>query len=277
MTDLIAAAEAISRIPGIDPATTSYRSIGGGLSNRSWLVQTKDRKLVLRLDGPHTGTLGLNRPTELAILEQAAKRDIAPEVVFADPEAGVLVYEYLSGRCWTRADLEKKENLQSLARLLREVHALPRSDVAFDAAGAAERYLAVIRPDAELYSFGVRCREIVASIPPPSDSACCHNDVVAANVLEMHDLRLLDWEYACDNDPLFDLASLIGYHDLSEAQAELLLDACAGAVNPELRSRLQLQLRLYDAIQWLWLAVLHHLSRHQSQRARLDELARRIR
>ncbi|HEX2140641.1 MAG TPA: choline/ethanolamine kinase family protein [Woeseiaceae bacterium] len=276
MSDLFSAAEAISRIPGIEPAKARYRLLGGGRSNRSWLVEAEERKLVLRLDGPRAKELGLDRRRERAILARAGGQGVAPEVVFADADAGILVYEYLEGRCWTRADLEDGSNLEKLAALLRRVHALPRSGVPFDAAGAAARYVALIRGNEALLSFGQRCREIAEAVPVPARVACCHNDVVAANVVATPELRLLDWEYACDNEPLFDLASVIGYHDLDEPQKTSLLRAYAGSEDAERRALLNEQLRLFDALQWLWLAVREAADPRESQRARLAELARRI-
>lgn len=274
MTDPLSAAAAIARIPGIEPAKARYRPLGGGRSNRSWLVETEDRKLVLRLDGPQARALGLDRHTELAILERASDQGISPEVVYADAAAGILVYEYLPGRCWTRADLESDANLEALAALFRRVHALPRSSVRFDAAGAAARYAELIRGDAALSRVALRCREIVESIPAPTGIVCCHNDVVAANVVATPALRLLDWEYACDNEPLFDLASVIGYHDLAPGKKGTLLRAYAGDL--ALREQLEEQLRLFDALQWLWLAVRQAAMPHAAQRVRLEELACRI-
>ena len=273
MTDPVSAAAAIARIPGVEPAKARYRSLGGGRSNRSWLVETEDRKLVLRLDGPQARVFGLDRHTELAILGRASGQALAPQVVYADAAAGILVYEYLPGRCWTRADLESDASLEALAALLRRVHALPPSGVRFDAAGAAARYLERIRGDESLFAIGQRCREIVASAPAPTGTACCHNDVVAANVIATPALRLLDWEYACDNEPLFDLASLIGYHDLAPRQKGTLLRAYAGDL--ALREQLEEQLRLFDALQWLWLAARQAAMPHAAHRERLEQLARR--
>ena len=270
MSNPLSAAAAIARIPGIEPAKARYRALGGGQSNRSWLIETEDRKLVLRLDGPRTAALGLDRHIELKVLRQAAGRGIAPEVVYAEPQAGILVSEYLPGRCWTRADLESDANLEALAALFRRVHALPPSGVPFDAAGAAARYLELIRTDDALASTGQRCLQMVESIPLPAETACCHNDVVAANVVAAPALRLLDWEYACDNDPLFDLASVIGYHDLDARRQRILLRAYAG--DQALEERLEQQLRLFDALQWLWLAAVAG----RTDRARLGEVASRM-
>lgn len=275
MTDPLSAAAAIARIPGVEPAKARYRALGQGFSNRSWLVEAGARKLVLRLDTPHAAALGLDRRTELAVLREAGKAGLAPEIVFAELEAGLLVYEYLPGRSWTAGDLDRAGKLEALAALLGHVHALPRSGVAFDAVGAAERYVRILH-GGELAGFARRCRDIVAGSPPPEERACCHNDVVAGNVLETPDLRLIDWEYACDNEPLFDLACCIAYHDLDDGQGDVLLSAYAGAHMPEAGQRLSIQLRLFDALQWLWLAVRETSMPSDANRDRLKQLAARI-
>jgi thiamine kinase-like enzyme len=157
------------------------------------------------------------------------------------------------------------------------VHALPKSGVSYNASAWAERYIALLGQNAELAPFAMRCKEIVDGIPVCPDTRCCHNDVVAANVLASPRLCLLDWEYAGDNDPYFDLASLIGYHDLGERQVKTLLSAYGGAADPGKRERLGLCLRLFDALQWLWLALRHTLRVEGNQKERLRQLAERIR
>jgi thiamine kinase-like enzyme len=268
--------EALLRIPGWDGGFDADE-IDGGLTNRSFVVRSTNREFILRLDAEHTETFGLDRSIELKVLREAAKADIAPEVHFADPDAGILLYEYLPGPVWDRSSLDDAHNLELLAGLLRSVHALPASGAALDAGAAAGRYAATAFVNADLRRFATHCIGIVGAIPVSSALACCHNDVVAANVVGTSQLKLLDWEYACDNDPFFDLASLIAYHDLGSTHAGRLLDSYTGARDPEAKERLELQLRLYDAIQWLWLAARYVIDPNAGHRARLDQLRQRVR
>lgn len=275
MSRLIAPEEALTRIPGWG-GRYACREIGGGLTNRSYLVSATTGEFVLRLDAEHTKTFGLNRRAELKILREASKADIAPEVVFADPDAGILLYEYLPGPVWERSSLDDPQNLRSLAGLLRAVHALPASGETLDAAAAASRYASTAAKHPSLGPFVARCLSIVADIPAPTQRCCCHNDAVASNIIGTSQLKLLDWEYACDNEPLFDLASLIGYHDLDGKQSNRLLHAYTGGPDPATRERLEEQLRLYDAVQWLWLAARQVIAPSRRQCKRLHELQRRV-
>jgi thiamine kinase len=273
---LIAPEDALSRIPGWD-SEAAVNEISGGLTNRSFVVRSSDGVFILRLDAGHTKTFGLDRSIELKVLREAAKADIAPEVHFADPDAGILLYEYLPGPVWDRASLDDAHNLELLAALLRGVHSLPASGAELDAETAAGRYAAMASRNPHLRPFVTHCVGIVRAIPTSLSLACCHNDVVAANIVGTSQLKLLDWEYACDNDPYFDLASLIAYHDLGSKRAGRLLDSYTGARDPEAQERLELQLRLYDAIQWLWLAARYVIDPNIDHRARLEQLRQRVR
>ena len=88
---------------------------------------------------------------------------------------------------------------------------------------------------------------------------------------------MIDWEFSCDHDPLFDLASAIGFHNLDDERAGVLLSAYLGGSDPAAVERLSEQVRVYDAIQWLWLATRHLVFPRRWQARRLEELQQRIR
>ncbi|MDH4047025.1 MAG: phosphotransferase family protein [Gammaproteobacteria bacterium] len=277
MSHSTTAIEAISAIPGWRADDVFIEELKGGLTNRSFMVIRGADTFVLRLDAAHTAAFMLDRRRETAILRSAAQAGLAPEVVFADPEAGILLCAFLPGQVWSVNDLGDTANIESLCELLRKVHALPVSGNRFDASSAARRYAEKLQLRQELHSFALHCVDIVGSLPVAESMHCCHNDLIAQNIIATPELKLLDWEYACDNDPFFDLASLIGFHNLDQAAAERLLSAYTGGASAETRERLECQVRLYDAIQWLWLANRHLLSRNRQQAVRLENLQQRIR
>ncbi len=277
MSSTISPAEALSRIPGWDGNATIRRELKGGLTNRSYLVERGDESFVLRLDAAHTSAFNLGRLGEIEILKQAAAAGLAPALVFADTDSGILLSRYIPGQAWDASDLDDDRKLEALAALLHRVHDLPASGIPFDPNGVAKRYVDNLKMHHGLYALALRCEEIIADIPMSEKIRCCHNDVVAANIIADPALKLLDWEYACDNDPMFDLASLIGFHNLEDDRQSVLLNAYAGGYDSVLNERLGTQIRLYDAIQWLWLANRQIVTRSSAQAARLEELQQRIR
>jgi len=276
MSNTISPADALTRVPDWDGKVASWRELKGGLTNRSYLVEKGSDSFVLRLDAAHTNVFNLDRISEMDIVAQAAAAGLAPELVFADVDSGILLYRYIPGQVWEVAELDDDRNLEALADLLRRVHDLPLSGIRFDPIAVADRYTRNLESRPGLHDFACRCEEIIAGMPVCAEFRCCHNDVVASNVIADPDLKLLDWEYACDNDPLFDLASLIGFHNLDSDRQAVLLNAYAGGKDSGLAERLEIQVRLYDAIQWLWLANRQMITQNTAQAARLEELQQRI-
>lgn len=281
-------------VPGWDPGKAVIEELKGGLTNRVYHVRSNGQECVLRLAAPghpvlrgistsvykpedESGTFDLDRSCEMAILETAGNAGIAPAILYSNEDAGILVTEYLHGSVWQESDLESGENIESLAALLRRVHALPSCCSPLDLTGIAKKYREHLKGRHGLHAFASVCVEIIKERPENEIATCCHNDIVAENVIESRGLHLIDWEYACDNDPMFDLASAIGFHNFDEDRQHLLLSAYAGGATAEMKERLAEQVRVFDAIQWLWLANRHLVSPNRKQARRLEELQQRIR
>ena len=268
--------QALKLIPGFSRSPCRHEILLGGLTNRSFRVESADGTFVLRLDDEHTAGLGLSRDAELKARAAAFEEGLAARVVFADVRQGILLSEYIVGDVWTAEHLKKPENLVVVAELIGAVHALPMLGQRFDANRAAQRYVDNLIDRPGLHRFAESCQQIIRLIPAVEYFRCCHNDVTAGNIVEGEGLTLLDWEYALDNDPMFDLAAVIGYHDLDSAQSEILLDAYTGGSNLRQREHLRNQIRLFDAIQWLWTATRQRLRQDSSLEARMEQLQQRL-
>lgn len=263
-------------VPGWDPDNVAIQALEGGLTNRSYRVRFRNSDYVLRLEGIQRQPFQFDRSLEERVMATAEAAGIGPSMSFSDPVAGVLLREFLPGRAWRQADLEITENLEALADLLRCCHELPLTGVSMRLSDHATIYKDVLRLESELHSFALKCIDIVDNAGICDDRVCAHNDIVAANVIDHGNLKLIDWEYACDNDPMFDLASAIGYHNLDVSQADILLNAYLGGGDAAWRERLDAQIRVYDAIHWLWLAARYRESPTHEQVQRLELLRLRL-
>ena len=268
--------QAINRVPGWAAADTVVEKQLAGLTNRSFRIRRGSERYVLRLDAEHTPLIGIDREAELTALRKAADAGLGPEVVFAEPGAGILVTRFLAGMPLRITDLQNDDTLAAIADLLRRVHRLSPEGPSFDAVGAARRYSEVLRDDGGLRATADLCVSIVADAERPAELAFCHNDVVAENLIADDSLRLIDWEYAGCNDPAFDLATLIAYHDLSEHSATSLISAYSGGTDAPLFGRVRELSRVCDALHWLWLAVRESVDPEAGQARRLRRLRERI-
>jgi thiamine kinase-like enzyme len=280
-----AARKALERVlAGRAPAQRAQLSpLEGGTQRRSWLVTYTDgRRAVLRVPMTHSNAL-LDVVTEARAMDAAAAAGIAPAVLAADADSGVLLTEFHAGARWTTADVHRAANVERLAAVLRTLHALPTELPTFAAERIASRYLAelpreVREPRAarwsdELMTLARRYDERYAP------TAFCHNDLVAANVLDDGALALVDFEYAVRATPLLDLANVAAMNAFDSKEQRTLLELYrrSAASDSEL-AELAWLVRMVRLMSWFW-AVLGHANANESSlyAPYLTELGKRLR
>ena len=243
MSDPVAAA--LAQIPGWESAT--YSEILGSITNRCWLVEVDSRKAVLKIDAAPRDEPFNTRPAEALVQGRAVEHGIANSVIFVSDT--ILLTEYVDATVWSEGCLLIDENLEKLGAAMRKLHAMPLTGRTFDSISAARGYAQQIDGNA------AKVRECLAKIeamPLPQNLCCCHNDMVAANIIYSPDVRFLDWEYACDNDPFFDIATVVAHHELEEERASYLLNAYFVGEGERWRGQLDRMTEFYDALFWLW-------------------------
>lgn len=257
--------DVLADIPGWEGA--SCTELTGGRTNKVWRVEQGERAGVLKIDKGARALPFNTRCDEASVQNVAAKAGLAPNVILASD--GLYFTEFVEGTVWGRTCLEKEDNLELLATALKRVHSLPLTGRSFDATIAAKRYVEKITVlDPHVIE---RCTAIISNMRLPQNLCCCHNDLVAENIITTPALMFLDWEYACDNDPFFDLATIVEHHELSDSQAALLLDAYFDGDGLRWRRNLEKYRMLYLALLCLWMA-----SQPEVDSAELDNVVERL-
>jgi thiamine kinase-like enzyme len=225
---LAAAIDALRPVLG-EPESEPVR-LEGGITNRNYRLRWGGRDCVLRLPGKETALLGIDRATERDATRAA--RGIAPDVIAFEPRLECLVTSFIDGRPVGAEEL-RGPLLAEVAAALRTIHAGPRLVYAFSPWQRIARYRATaVRRRTPLPAGFEEVAGAAARISAalgPRATAPCHNDLLTANF--MHDgerVRLLDWEYAGQGDPFFDLANLASNNEFDETCEERLLQAYFG-------------------------------------------------
>ncbi len=265
MTVTLSPEAVIAAIPGWEGATVS--ELQGGLTNKAWKIDAGERAGVLKIDHGRRGAPFNTRTAEAQVQTVAAKAGLAAKVILAD--TGVYFAEYVAGTVWTRASFDETGNLELIAAALKRLHALPLTGRAVDARVAAKRYVEKISGLES--SVMEKCTSVISSMRLPHNLCCCHNDLVAENIIATPGLMFLDWEYACDNDPFFDLATVVEHHELDDGQVTRLLNAYLVGDGQRWRKHLEKQRKLYLALLCLWMA-----SRPDSDPVELKHVAKRL-
>jgi len=236
-------------------AAVVVRPLDGGLGGRSYLAAAGGRRWVVRLSA-ETRPGALSLPVEARVTEQAAALGIAPRVVAAEERTGALITEYLAGaRSMTRQALASPQNAPRIARLLRRLHGLEHPLREFDPEAYAAAYTrgldgALGAPDRlridELYALA---RAYRARYP---SEVLCHNDLVASNVLDDGDLKLIDFEYAVTAAPMLDLAGIAALNDFDDDGWGLAQAYYEPTRVPFSREELRKVVRLVRLIAYFW-------------------------
>ena len=171
---------------------TTY--LDGGYANDNYRFEYGGERFVIRI----VRESATPRDAEMRYLQLP----VAPDVVAMDRGRGDLITRWIDGTLLAEIPAEPSE----MAMYLRELHnAVPRGIRRYDAVEVVRDYLRA----APVPAVAARAlRRLEWSI---AETAGCHNDLNPWNVIRSGaSWRTLDWEFAGDNDPLFDLVGL-GY------------------------------------------------------------------
>jgi len=264
--DVLARLGAVRAFAGRD---WQARPLTGGLTNQNYTVtvpavpaEAGVQTFVARLAAPTGDLLAIDRHAEYACSLAAARSGIAPQVVEYVPQAGVLVIEWVEGRTCTPEHLTRPDVLARVASSLRRLHGGERFGKDFDMFQIQRDYLDVVQRNGyrlparylEFMPTAERIRAALAVRPEPT--VPCHNDLLAANLIDDGEqVWLIDYEYAGNNDPCFELGNLWSESTLPEPLLKRLVGLYFGEPLHHKVARARL-LGLMSKYGWtLWAAI----------------------
>jgi thiamine kinase-like enzyme len=261
-----ALARVIPHLPLPPGGAPLVRARLGGLTNANYLVEAAGERFVLRLPGAGTADY-IDRAAEAHAARAAAAVGVSPEVVFSDPAEGVLLCRFVEqGATMSAAGFRDGGSIRRAAAALRRVHreAAPFA-TRFEVFAMIDAYLAVLarRNAPDLTGYGAaqakaeQVRAVLAARPGPL--APCHCDPLVENFIDTGTaMFVVDWEYAGNNDPMWDLGDLAIEAGFDADQEAALLDAYfAGAVSPADHGRMVLYKAMADLLWTLWGLIQH--------------------
>ena len=185
----------------------------GGMTNNNYLVETTDRKFIVKFFGKGTEKL-INRIAEKNNLEKLRDLELDVENYIFDIKEGIKVNEYIENATTFDAHYIKTKN-KEVAEILRKVHGSGKElEGEFKIFDEIKKYEDLIQGEIK-YAYYDKIRDKVFELQSHLekigiDRKSCHIDLVPENFIEDENGRvyLIDWEYSAMNDPMWDLAAL---------------------------------------------------------------------
>jgi thiamine kinase-like enzyme len=254
---------------GLAPGTVPLiRARLGGLTNENYLIEAAGERLVLRLPGAGTADY-IDRAAEEQAARATAAVGVNAEVVLFDPTDGLQLCRFIeSGTTMSAAAFRNEDRIRRAAIALRTVHreAVPFR-ARFECLATIRDYAALLArrnatlPDgyAQAQAQAERVRDVLAAHPGPL--APCHCDPLAENFIDTGTvMHVVDWEYAGNNDPMWDLGDLAVEAAFDAGQEAALLDSYFDGRVPDAdRARMVLYKAMCDLL-WSFWGVIQHIN-----------------
>ncbi|WP_454947510.1 choline/ethanolamine kinase family protein [Gemella sanguinis] len=185
----------------------------GGMTNNNYLVETTNRKFIVKFFGKGTEKL-INRIAEKNNLEKIQDLELDVENYIFDIKEGIKVNEYIKNAITFDAHYIKTKN-KEVAEILQKVHGSGKElEGEFKIFDEIKKYEDLIQGEIK-YAYYDKIRDKVFGLQSHLeeigiDRKSCHIDLVPENFIEDENGRvyLIDWEYSAMNDPMWDLAAL---------------------------------------------------------------------
>jgi thiamine kinase-like enzyme len=232
-----------------------------GLTNRNYKISHGNERFVLRIPGEGTAEY-IDRKAEAVAARIAAEAGVNAELLFFDDNDGLMLTRFIDGAATMSAERFKDLGaVARAARAFRRMHECGRSFATeFELFGKMDEYLAYLRkknariPDgyAEVQKEAEAVRAALAA--RPGRLAPCHCDPLAENFLDTGQRTyIIDWEYAGNNDPMWDLGDVSVEAGFGPDQDEALLEAYFNGKPPaDQAGRMVMYKAMCDLLWTLW-------------------------
>lgn len=246
---------------GLDTEGLSLDRLGG-LTNLVFRVSNGERSWCLRIPGKGTEEY-IDRKVEARASRATSDAGVSPALLYADPESGVMVSDYLEGaRTMTPEGFAQVVGAPGRAgEVFRKLHDSGATfDFRFELFAMIDDYLKLLSGKTvelpagyhEALTQAESVRAALAVHPLPL--APCHCDPLCENFLDLDGrMWLVDWEYSGMNDPLWDLGDLSVEAGFDVAQEEEMIQAYFdGEPSPAERGRIVIYKAMCDLLWTLW-------------------------
>ena len=260
--------EALANIENFNRLTPDNTKIErlGGLTNRNYKFECELGKFVLRLAGEGTSDY-IDRKTELHNASIASEAGVNAEIIHFDVGTGTMISRYIDKA--VTMDIPGFRDIEVLKRTgiaFRTLHECGQPFLGqFELFDQIDQYLSVLDDlGAELppgYSEVQKDAEQVRTALSKHElpNRPCHCDPMVENCIDNGEkVFIIDFEYAGNNDPMWDLGDLSVEGNFSAEQDHVFMSAYFGHEPSSFdKGRMVMYKAMCDLLWTLWGVVQH--------------------
>jgi thiamine kinase-like enzyme len=236
---------------------SSIVTISGGITNRNYKLETEKGAFMLRIAGERTELLGIDRANEFSSSQMAFQTGVGTEpITYLDTHAAIL--SRFIPNALTLDPETATARLERIVPRLRAFHDATEIPAKFSPFETVRNYhkLALehgVKFPNDLPNILEQMARIEIALQPHARACPCHNDLLPANFLDDGSrIWIIDWEYAGNGNPFFDLGNLAVNLDLNHSACHLLLEMYFGKTDAKLEAQLQLMRLASDLREAFW-------------------------
>lgn len=238
-----------------------------GMTNRSFLFQTKKDKYIMRIPGEGTDQL-INRNQEYDVYQTIHSLGISDEVLYFNRENGYKLTRFINNS--RSCDAYHKDDLELCMNLLRKFHNSQLTvNHYFDLYKKIEFYER-LRGNKSLYTDYEETKQKIYGLESIIDSipkqiSLTHIDAVPDNFLIYEEeatmkAKLIDWEYAAMQDCHVDIAMFCIYSLYDKLHVDQLIDIYfESQCSKEIRLKIYCYIAICGLLWSNWCEYKYHL------------------
>ncbi|MCH8500894.1 MAG: phosphotransferase [Aliidiomarina sp.] len=242
-------------------------AIGHDLANSTWRIENGEHQYIVK-QYSHDTEFGRQSGEAIQLDQLLAEQGSAPQVIYADQDAGVVVQEFLNGDSVANI-FDPIQRAEQLAEAQLHVHQLQVDARPWSLSERVQAYCNALedllpgrgrdaRSDCESYADLFAAWE-------HGPKVFCHHDLNAEHVFFRPELKIIDWEYAGYGHPAFDVASTMVINDLYDDEIDAFLEVYNQTAEYMLdREELRDWVRLVALINRIWFQLQEALTATES-------------
>ncbi len=260
--------DALANIDGFSEFELESISIErlGGLTNRNYKLETPKGSFVLRLAGEGTSDY-IDRSAEFHNASIASRADVNAEIVHFNIDNGTMICRYIDNA--VTMDQGKFRDLDAVrrtGRAFRKLHDCGEEFKGeFELFQQIDQYLGVVKDLGAAVPEGYEAvqkdaEQVRAALSKHAlPNAPCHCDPMVENCIDNGEqMYVIDFEYAGNNDPMWDLGDLSVEGAFNDEQDHAFLTAYFGHEPSDFDiGRMVMYKAMCDLLWTLWGVVQH--------------------